>query len=316
MFEAYLTPVCDADGTVIAAHMTGFEVGARLRAEAELAARGRRQTLLLRLSDVVRATGDPADIRKAAMRLLGEHLGLSRAYYFDVERENDSCTHVVNGVWVRKPGGPDIAGRHSLETFGVWLLEDLNRGEVGRVPDVTVLARLTPEQRAAFASLHIRALVDVPLLRNGVYSGGIAAHHDRPHAWTDDEIDLIREVAGRTWAAVERARAETALRESEKRFHALVTAGATSIYRMSADWRTMYQLGSTDFLAETVEPIEDWIERHIFLEDRPAVDEAAAYRQRWFHIDAVGRAGRHGRVHVRDHGHTASLVCRRNRAAA
>ena len=36
VFEAYLTPVRGEEGTVLAVHMTGFEVGARLRAEAAL----------------------------------------------------------------------------------------------------------------------------------------------------------------------------------------------------------------------------------------------------------------------------------------
>ncbi len=50
VFEAYLTPVRGPDGAVIAAHMTGFEVGARLRAEAALAASAKQQALLLQLS--------------------------------------------------------------------------------------------------------------------------------------------------------------------------------------------------------------------------------------------------------------------------
>ena len=42
-----------------------------------------------------------------------------------------------------------------------------------------------------------------------------------PRAWTDEERELIREVAERTWAAAEQARAEAALRESEARHRRL-----------------------------------------------------------------------------------------------
>lgn len=73
----------------------------------------------------------------------------------------------------------------------------------------------------------------------------------------------------------DRRRADAALRASETRFRALAIAGAYSIYRMSADWRVMYQLES-DTLARTAAPIENWLDRYILPEDRPAVDAAVA----------------------------------------
>lgn len=74
-----------------------------------------------------------------------------------------------------------------------------------------------------------------------------------------------------------RKRAEEALRTSEARFRALATAGAVSIYRMSPDWRLMYQLDSTNFLATVVAPIEDWRDRYILPDDREMVDEAVIH---------------------------------------
>ena len=43
----------------------------------------------------------------------------------------------------------------------------------------------------------------------------------QPRAWTPADIAAVQEVAERTWAAVERARAERALRESEERHRSL-----------------------------------------------------------------------------------------------
>ena len=45
-----------------------------------------------------------------------------------------------------------------------------------------------------------------------------------PRVWTPDEIALVEEVAERTWAAIERARAEAALRESEDKYRSLFTS--------------------------------------------------------------------------------------------
>jgi signal transduction histidine kinase len=43
----------------------------------------------------------------------------------------------------------------------------------------------------------------------------LSLHHASPRHWTDSQVQLAEEVAERTWAAVERARAEEALRHSE-----------------------------------------------------------------------------------------------------
>lgn len=67
-----------------------------------------------------------------------------------------------------------------------------------------------------------------------------------------------------------RKHAEAALRDSEERFRALVTAGTYSIYRMSPDWRIMYQLDSAN-LTHTAEPIEDWASKYILDDDCPIV---------------------------------------------
>ncbi|GJE41524.1 PAS domain-containing protein [Methylobacterium soli] len=77
---------------------------------------------------------------------------------------------------------------------------------------------------------------------------------------------LFTDITGRVCA-------EAALRESEERFRALVTAGGNTIYRMSPDWRRMYQLDSAT-LAATAEPIEDWVEKYILAEDLPRVRAA------------------------------------------
>ena len=47
-----------------------------------------------------------------------------------------------------------------------------------------------------------------PLIKDGEFVAGLAVHTAKPRAWTEEEVDLAEEVAERTWAAVERARAE------------------------------------------------------------------------------------------------------------
>ncbi|MEL5878978.1 PAS domain S-box protein [Cereibacter sphaeroides] len=72
----------------------------------------------------------------------------------------------------------------------------------------------------------------------------------------------------------DRKRTEEALRMSEERFRALATTGGAAIYRMSPDWRIMYQLDPTSQLDGTESPIDDWPEKYILEEDRPMVLQA------------------------------------------
>ena len=44
------------------------------------------------------------------------------------------------------------------------------------------------------------------------------ASPETPRRWSEHDVELVREVVERLWAAVERARAEAALRASEARF--------------------------------------------------------------------------------------------------
>jgi len=69
----------------------------------------------------------------------------------------------------------------------------------------------------------------------------------------------------------ERKRAENAVRESEERLRALMTASSHAIYRMSPDWSEMRQLRGRDFIADTETPSRHWLEKYIHPDDQPHV---------------------------------------------
>jgi PAS domain S-box-containing protein len=70
----------------------------------------------------------------------------------------------------------------------------------------------------------ILGAVAVPLVKAGTLVAILVVHSAVPRDWNEHEIALIEETAERTWAAVERARTEEALRESEERMRLAVRA--------------------------------------------------------------------------------------------
>ncbi len=66
-------------------------------------------------------------------------------------------------------------------------------------------------------------------------------------------------------------KAEEALRTSEERFRALVSASSYVMYRMSPDWSEMWQLDGRGFIPDTQQAIENWIEVYIHPDDQPKV---------------------------------------------
>jgi signal transduction histidine kinase/CheY-like chemotaxis protein len=69
----------------------------------------------------------------------------------------------------------------------------------------------------------------------------------------------------------EKVRAEGALRESEKRFRALVNATTDVVYRMGPDWTLMRQLEGRGFLKNTFDPHQFWVDDYIPREEQELV---------------------------------------------
>jgi PAS domain S-box-containing protein len=170
-----------------------------------------RQEFLLKLSDALRPLGDAADIEATACRLLGEHLGVHRVYYPEINEAEGYST--VTSQFLRD-GATSMAGTYPLAAFG-WSMPFLRRGEPVVVADIYHADCVPPADIAAMEQLQQVSLLAVPLIKNDVVVGALTVSDNRPRPWKEEEIELMRETLERMWAAAQRARAEVALRESE-----------------------------------------------------------------------------------------------------
>jgi PAS domain S-box-containing protein len=180
-------------------------------------ARGERlQAALLILGDLLREKTACSDIRQAASSVLGMTLGVERVAFASVGLEREQIE--VRRDWVLG-GAQSIAGSYRIAAFGS-LFDTLQRGESVVINDTELDSRTAQGDCAAQAD-GVRALINIPLLEQGLVTTLLLVHASEPRVWSDEEVGFIRDVADRSWAAMERARAEGALRASELQFRTL-----------------------------------------------------------------------------------------------
>ncbi|MEH1771178.1 MAG: PAS domain S-box protein [Nostoc sp.] len=177
-------------------------------------------------ADALRPLADPVEIQATASRVLGEYLGANRVAYFEVR----GADYVVERDYVN--GAAALAGNYPIDSFGPKLLAAYRTGRAVFASDVEADPNLSPDQRAAYAAIQIGAYIGIPLVKEGEFVAGLAVHTFGSRAWTPDEVSLASEVAERTWAAVERARTEAALHDSENRFRMAIEAAQLGTW----DW--------------------------------------------------------------------------------
>ena len=102
----------------------------------------------------------------------------------------------------------------------------------------------------------------------------------------------------------DRMSTDKALRHSEERFRAFVTASADVMYRMSPDWHEMQQLQGQNFIVDTTAPDADWLTQYIDAQDQPhvmaVVQEAIKTKSLYDLVHRVRRAdGTLGWTHSR-----------------
>ena len=234
-FDVSYIPVRDEMGVVFATFVSVKETTTRVLAEKARDEHQARQAFLLRLSDALRPLTDAVEIQKAAMALLAGHLGIMRAAYFEIDADQDrfvqSAGYDTDAVRL-----PD---RMRLSDYGPHIAGAFRAGRTVVVADTETDPQLEA-QRSAYRAIGVRAWVGVPLVKDGRLLTVLGVTRPAPHDWTRPELHLLEEVAERLWAAIERARAETARRASEERLGKLVGLMPAAVYTCDAEGRITF----------------------------------------------------------------------------
>ncbi|WP_244808452.1 ATP-binding protein [Caballeronia zhejiangensis] len=229
-FTFSYSPLHDSDGQVGGMYCSVIETTDRVLAE-------RRAAFELKVSDALRPLSSPEEVITRASTLLGMQLNLARVIYGECDAING--TFYVPRDWTNS-SVPSLAGmRFALNDFGPSITDPLRAGQVVSASDTRKDPR-TVEFANSYGMTAIRSFVAVPLIKGGQLVAFLGLHRADPYSWTKTDIRFARDMAERTWSAVEAARAQAELRTERDRSRDIFDTMAEGFMLMDRHWNVIY----------------------------------------------------------------------------
>jgi signal transduction histidine kinase/ActR/RegA family two-component response regulator len=205
-FTFSYSPIRAISGQIDGMFTVAVETSERVKLE-------RRQAFQLTLADKLRGLSATDAIIATVSQLLCEHFQVARSFFADID--DALGTFQIPQQETEEADLPPLPARGNIADFGLYLLKTLAQGQAVVAEDMRThphLARFV----AAYEALAIRSMVIVPLIRDGRLRGNLNLPHTAVRTWTAEDLAVLADVAQLMWDALERARAEEALRTSNR----------------------------------------------------------------------------------------------------
>jgi PAS domain S-box-containing protein len=218
-------PLVSDDGQVAGLFCTVMETTRRVASE-------RRAAFELTVSDALRPLASSEEVIATASALLGGELHADRVAYAEMI---DATGRLSVPRWWARDGRKMSQPSFSLDEFGPAVGAALRAGDVVRIHDTARDVR-TIGYRSAYIADGIGSMLVVPLVKSGRLTACLGIDCMQPRYWSEDDVQLARDLAERTWAAAETARAQAELRAERDRSRHIFDTIAEGFAVFDADW--------------------------------------------------------------------------------
>lgn len=235
-----------------------------------------RQSFLLKLSDTLRSLTDPEKMINIALKNLGQHLYVDRAYYSEALPDGD--TLLIRSGYLKDV--PPLPEKIKISDLDTGIRKVYLQGQTLVLNDS--LKDLEPNEKMDKArnETQIRAGIGVPLVKHEKLVAVVGVQQSTPRLWAAEEIALVEEVGERTWAAVERAQAEKALREAQESLNIAIEAAQMGTWILDFTSATTERNFRHDQIFGYDIPQPEWnhgvARKHVLREDQAIFDAAFA----------------------------------------
>ena len=220
--EAYFNfvyqPTRNGKGEINGIFCHGVDVTDEIVIRKKIEESEKQQAFLLKLSDALRSLDKPIEIEDAVTKAAIDFMGADRCYFCTLEGD----VAIINCEALRGDL-PSVAGVHPISSFPL-LNAAYDNVHPLVVDDVNTNDLIDEKLKVRSLQLQDISFVKVPVIKNATSVGVLSIVQSKPRKWTELEVKLIIEIAERTWLALERAKAEEALRKSEEKNRTLLTS--------------------------------------------------------------------------------------------
>ena len=206
-----ISPVRDASGKVVGASKVARDISDRKLSEKVLADSVRQQKALFHLADKLHRAGSQDDVYSASMDAICEALQCDRASILLYDEKG-----VMRFVAWR---GLSEEYRIAVEGHSPWKPDEENP-QLVCIQDIRN-ADIDDSLKNTVKAEGIVSLAFIPIVSEGKLIGKFMVYFPTPHVFKDNDLELSIVISRQLAFAIERKRADEALRQSEERFRTL-----------------------------------------------------------------------------------------------
>ncbi|MFV9646450.1 MAG: PAS domain S-box protein, partial [Desulfobacterales bacterium] len=176
---------------------------------------------------------DIAKFQDDCLEIMGRTLDVSRIYIFEHCHETDTMDNTFE--WVASGIAPQKNNLQGIPSRVIpWWIDMMKNDKIINYKDIEGIPG--EKEKKILRPQGIESILVVPLFVQGEYHGFIGFDECRnKRAWLVEDVELLRTISQIIIGTLERKRAEEALRESEKRYRALVEDMPALICRFLPD---------------------------------------------------------------------------------
>ncbi|WP_313706177.1 PAS domain-containing protein [Massilia sp.] len=209
----------------------------RLRSLLEsVRAADRRHSFQLALADRIRPLLDPEEVTAVASELLGKSVGCGRVVYGEADQTVGHLS--LKRDWTDGNLVSMSGTRLHLDDFGCAIV-DVLRARRNVVIDDILADPVGARHAAAYLPAGIRAVLAIPLMKNGRLRAVLSLHHAEARRWTPEQIAMAEDMVDRTWSAVESAHAQAALRAERDQSRHIFDSMTEGFALLDSDWTVL-----------------------------------------------------------------------------